>query len=421
MAAQAALLEAVRQRLLGEARRGEGGQQLGVDEAVDQARRRGEEADAPVRHQDLREARDVDGALERVERGHDVVEQRVVREVRELAIERVVETVVRGDPEPIEEAPVHGVPERPGALRRRGPQVARGGGRREPVDEQVQLLVHGLVRDFEALAPHDPSEQVGERRVRVHERLPGIEEHGPIAHVRDDSRGDRSARVGPDPAAGVIRLGFDGGARPEFVPEPVDLRLELVQGSVVVEHHVGLRGLVLERQLHREAAPDVVLLETPPLDHPPDLELLGSGHDHEQVDVVVLAHLDQQRRIDHHHAIGVAVGRRALLDPLADDRVHDRLELAQPRRIGEDDAGERRTDEPAVGGDRLGEPFARDRVPARPGRERLPRERVGVEDHGPTGGEHRGHGRLPRSDPAGESDEQHAAPGPASRSGLRAA
>ena len=105
-----------------------------------------------------------------LQRRHDVVEQRVVREVRELAIERVVETVVRGDPEPIEEAPVHGVPERPGALRRRGPQVARGGGRREPVDEQVQLLVHGLVRDFEALAPHDPSEQVGERRVRVHER-----------------------------------------------------------------------------------------------------------------------------------------------------------------------------------------------------------------------------------------------------------
>ena len=44
-------------------------QQLGVDEAVDQRGRRREEADAPVRRQDLREARDVDRPLERVERG----------------------------------------------------------------------------------------------------------------------------------------------------------------------------------------------------------------------------------------------------------------------------------------------------------------------------------------------------------------
>ena len=44
-------------------------EQLGVDQAVDERRRRGEEADAPVRRQDLREARDVDRPLERVERG----------------------------------------------------------------------------------------------------------------------------------------------------------------------------------------------------------------------------------------------------------------------------------------------------------------------------------------------------------------
>ena len=68
VAAQQALLEAVRQRLLGQARRGQRRQQLGVDEAVDQPGRRGEEADPPVRHQDLREAGDVDRALERVER-----------------------------------------------------------------------------------------------------------------------------------------------------------------------------------------------------------------------------------------------------------------------------------------------------------------------------------------------------------------
>ena len=43
--------------------RGQRGQQLGVDEPVDQRQRRGEEADAPVRRQDLREARDVDRAL----------------------------------------------------------------------------------------------------------------------------------------------------------------------------------------------------------------------------------------------------------------------------------------------------------------------------------------------------------------------
>ena len=69
MAAQPALLEAVRQRQLASARRRQRRQQLGVDEAVDQRRRRGEVADAPVRRQDLREAGDVDRALERVERG----------------------------------------------------------------------------------------------------------------------------------------------------------------------------------------------------------------------------------------------------------------------------------------------------------------------------------------------------------------
>ncbi len=59
----------MRQRQLAAARRRQRRQQLGVDQAIDQRRRRGEKADAPVRRQDLGEARDVDRALERVERG----------------------------------------------------------------------------------------------------------------------------------------------------------------------------------------------------------------------------------------------------------------------------------------------------------------------------------------------------------------
>jgi hypothetical protein len=97
MAAQRPLLQAVRQRQLAGARRRQRRQQLGVDEAVDQGRGRGEVADAPVRRQDLGEAGDVDRALEGVERRQARRVRR--REVRVGVVLDDVKAVLVGEPE----------------------------------------------------------------------------------------------------------------------------------------------------------------------------------------------------------------------------------------------------------------------------------------------------------------------------------
>jgi hypothetical protein len=69
VAAQQALLQAQRDGIFERPRRRQRGQQLGVDQALGQRRRRGQEAHPPLRREDLREARDQHRAPQAVELG----------------------------------------------------------------------------------------------------------------------------------------------------------------------------------------------------------------------------------------------------------------------------------------------------------------------------------------------------------------
>jgi hypothetical protein len=69
VAAQRALVQAQRQRVFQRLTAWSGAQQLGVDEALRQLGRGGDVAHAPLRRQDLGEARDVDRAPQAVQLG----------------------------------------------------------------------------------------------------------------------------------------------------------------------------------------------------------------------------------------------------------------------------------------------------------------------------------------------------------------
>ena len=94
MAAQLALLHAQRQRLFQQRRRGQRGQQLGVEQALDQRGRRGQVAHAPVGRQHLGKAADVDGAAQAVQ--HRQARGVVGRQVAVGVVFNNVETMALG-------------------------------------------------------------------------------------------------------------------------------------------------------------------------------------------------------------------------------------------------------------------------------------------------------------------------------------
>ena len=86
----------------------------------------------------------------------------------------------------------------------------------------------------------------------------------------------------------------------------------------------------------------------------------------------------------------------------------DRLEIAERRAVGEDDRGEPRAVELAVGAhDLVAEPLDDRGQRLGSGADRIASERVGVQDHGAVCGEQAGDRRLPGADPAGQTDQQH--------------
>src|SRR6185437_12812337 len=118
-----------------------------------------------------------------------------------------------------------GEPERARPLRRRRPELVRLRGELEPVGDHEDAVAHLLLVEVVALAPQDLAEEIRERRMRVDERLTGVEE----------DRADRHARMIPAPIrrpAEQSSVVLDvAGAGPllrrsfEVAPEPVDLSL----------------------------------------------------------------------------------------------------------------------------------------------------------------------------------------------------
>ena len=104
------------------------------------------------------------------------------------------------------------------------------------------------------------------------------------------------------------------------------------------------------------------------------------------------------------------VGRRQLLDaPVhlgAHRGVDDLVQIGQRLGVAERFGCDRGTVQLAVRPDDLGaETFGQRDQDRRAGPLHVADDLIGIDDHRPTGGEHRGHGRLPRTDAAGQTDE----------------
>src|SRR6185437_7372208 len=101
-----------------------------------------------------------------------------------------------------------GEPERARPLRRRRPELVRLRGELEPVGDHEDAVAHLLLVEVVALAPQDLAEEIRERRMRVDERLTGVEE----------DRADRHARMIPAPIRAVLSRPGRRGRRPAPAP-----------------------------------------------------------------------------------------------------------------------------------------------------------------------------------------------------------
>ena len=153
---------------------------------------------------------------------------------------------------------------------------------------------------------------------------------------------------------------------------------------------VGLRG---------DARPGVGLGHPALVDEAPHPHVLGRPDDHDEV--VVGAHplLDEQRHVVHDDRV-----RAGVVDDLRgavpDRRVGQGLEVAQGRRVTEDDPAEGRPVEPAVAVDDVrAEPVDDGGQRRGAGLDDLARHGIGVDDHRPERRELGRHGRLAGADP----------------------
>ena len=134
------------------------------------------------------------------------------------------------------------------------------------------------------------------------------------------------------------------------------------------------------------------------------------------------AGLDEEGYVEHDDVIGVPLRGEPASGLDADRGMHDRVELLERRRVVEHDRRERGPVEAAVAVEDAGAEPLDDRVEHRlAGLLELSGDRVGVDHHGPPGGQQRGDGRLSGADAAREAHEDHgrdgtAAVGPVGRS-----
>ena len=155
------------------------------------------------------------------------------------------------------------------------------------------------------------------------------------------------------------------------------------------------------------------------LDHPSLLDQaldrdVGRHVDHDDRGEPSPAGLDEEGYVEHDDVIGVLLRGEPASGLDADRGMHDRVELFERRRVVEHDRRERGPVEAAVAvADSGAEPLD-DRVEHRlAGLLELSGDRVGVDHHGPAGGQERGDGRLSGADAAREAHEDHGRDGTA--------
>src|SRR4029450_9944386 len=191
-------------------------------------------------------------------------------------------------------------------------------------------------------------------------------------------------------------------------PHPLDPALEVLERPLIVHKDVGHLCFCFQRQLCGDPGLDVALRHTPISHQPLDLGGHRCGYHDETVEGRVHAGLDQQGRAEHHHPIRGWFPLPSFGEHPPHLRVHDAFQIATGCGVGEDDAGQRLTVEPAPGSEHVGaEPLDHLIEAGGPGRHCLTGQDVGVEDDGTPFLQHPCHRGLTGTDPAGEADEKH--------------
>ena len=136
-------------------------------------------------------------------------------------------------------------------------------------------------------------------------------------------------------------MSLSSGSRAEFCPEGIDLFSQLSHASGVVQDHVRRTLAIFAAGLSGNPGLGFGAGEPVANHQPPNLSFMISVHGDDNIEVVVLARLDQQW--DHvHHDCRIAGSPFQLGSPSPDGRVHNSLEITTCERIMEDNLGETR-------------------------------------------------------------------------------
>jgi hypothetical protein len=201
-------------------------------------------------------------------------------------------------------------------------------------------------------------------------------------------------------------MSLSSDSRAEFCPEGIDLFSQLGHASGVVQDHVGRPFAIFATGLSGNPGLGFSAGEPVADDQPLDLSFMISIYGDHNIEVLVLARLDQQW--DHvHHDCRVAGSLFQLRRPSPDGRVHNSLKITTCEGIGEDNLGEPRSVELPIS-----EYLRTKTVDDRSKRwsaslDYLAGEYVGVDDDRTARRQLVGHHALPRRDSAGQAHPHH--------------
>jgi hypothetical protein len=136
-------------------------------------------------------------------------------------------------------------------------------------------------------------------------------------------------------------MSLSSDSRAEICPEDIDLCSQLGHASGVVQDHVGRASAIFATGLSGNPGLGFSAGEPVAHDQPLDLSFMISIYGDHNIEVLVLASLDQQW--DHvHHDCRFAGSPFQLGRPSPDGRVHNSLKITTCQRISEDNLGEPR-------------------------------------------------------------------------------
>jgi DNA-binding SARP family transcriptional activator/pimeloyl-ACP methyl ester carboxylesterase len=198
-------------------------------------------------------------------------------------------------------------------------------------------------------------------------------------------------------------------------PDFGDAAVQVVQGAGVVDHDIGNRQPLLPAGLGRHPGPGLIRRHAAQADQPLELQFRRYVHHDHHVETGPAAALGQQGHVVHDDGAGWLGGLHGglfgRLHPLADQGVHDLVELGPQPRIAEHDLPQPFPVQRAVRPEHLlAEHLGDPRQPGRPGDDHFPGGHVRVDEHGTVVRQPPGYFALARPDASGEPHPQQREP-----------